>query len=75
MVIFWLKTGIVGCVSLFFLFLGIDNLINAYSLTNPHLFVVYFFSSNLMILISLSGLLFSIFRISTFIKNKRLKPL
>lgn len=73
--IFWLKTGGVGCVSLFFLLLGIDNLINAYSLTNPHYFVVYFFSSNLMILISLTGLLFSILRITTFIKNKRLKPL
>jgi len=75
MLIFWLKTGGVGCVSLLFLLLGIDNLISAYSLTNPHFFVVYFFSSSLMILISLTGLLFSFFRISTFIKNKRLKPL
>ncbi|SEM31774.1 hypothetical protein SAMN04489760_11055 [Syntrophus gentianae] len=75
MLIYWLKTVGIGCASLLFLFLGIDDLMNAYSLTNPHMFIVYFFSSNLMILISLSGLLFSFFRIFTFIKNKRLKPL
>ncbi|OPY84245.1 MAG: hypothetical protein A4E72_02345 [Syntrophus sp. PtaU1.Bin208] len=75
MMIFWLKTMGIGCVSLLFLFFGIDNLVNAYSLKDPHMFVVYFFSSNLMILISLSGLFVSLFRIFTFIKNKRIKPL
>jgi len=50
--------------------MGIDNLIHAYSLTNPHMFIVYFFSSNLIILISFTGMLFSVLRIVTFI-NKR----
>jgi len=71
MLIYWIKTGIVGFSSIFFLFWGIDNLISAYRLTHPQTFVVYFFSSNLIILISLTGLLFSIIRIFNFVKNKR----
>jgi len=70
MLTFWLKTVCVGSVSLFFFLMGTDNLIHAYSLTNPHMFIVYFFSSNLIILISFTGMLFSVFRIVTFI-NKR----
>jgi len=72
---FWLKTGIVGCGSLFFLILGIDNLVNAYSSTHPHIFIVLFFASSLIILISLTGMLFSILRIVAVIRNKGTKPL
>ena len=39
-------------VSLFFLLIGIDLLISSYRLTNPFTFVMTFFASNLMILIS-----------------------
>lgn len=75
MFLFWVKTGVVGIASLFFLFLGIDNLFNAYALTNPQTFILYFFSSNLIILISLTGLLFSIIRVYFFFKNKGVKTL
>ena len=39
-------------ISLFFLFFGVDLLIASYRLTNPFAFVMTFFASNLMILIS-----------------------
>jgi len=70
MFLFWLKTGVVGFFSLFFLLLGIDNLLNAYHLKHPQTFIIYFFASNLIILISLTGLLFSVIRIYNFIKGK-----
>ncbi len=70
MFLFWMKTVVVGIASIFFLALGIDNLVSAYSLNHPQMFIVSFFSSSLMILISLSGLLFSFFRILTFIKGR-----
>ena len=40
---------IAGC---FFLFFGIVMLISAYELKNPYSFIMVFFASNLMILIS-----------------------
>jgi hypothetical protein len=43
---------IVAC--LFFLWFGIDLLISSYRLNNPFTFVMTFFASNLMILISVS---------------------
>jgi len=73
MFFFWLKTGVVGFCSILFLIMGIDNLFNAYSLTHPQTFIMYFFASNLIILISLTGLLFSVFRIYDFIKKKGIK--
>jgi hypothetical protein len=39
-------------VSLFFLVFGIDLLVSAYRLDNPFAFIVTFFASNLIILIS-----------------------
>ncbi len=70
MFLFWMKTLVVGIASIFFLALGIDNLVSAYSLNHPQMFIVSFFSSSLMILISLTGLLFSFFRIRTFIQGR-----
>ena len=53
----WAGQIIIGLLSVFFLAFGIDTLIYAYRLKNPHEFIMYFFSSNLMILISAVGLL------------------
>lgn len=54
---------IIGFVSILFLLFGIDTLISAYRLNNPIEFVMFFFSSNLIILISIVGLLFPLARI------------
>lgn len=56
-------------ISLFFLMLGIDLLVAAYRLNNPFNFVMTFFASNLMILISAVLALGFILRLRRRIKN------
>lgn len=48
----WIRQIILVLAGLFFLALGIHTLIIAYKLDNPFSFVLTFFASNLMILIS-----------------------
>lgn len=59
----WGKMTVIGIVSLFFLLLGIDSLVSSYQSTSPHIFVMGFFASNLMILISAVGLMYPAVRI------------
>lgn len=49
----------IGAFSVLFLLLGIDTLVAAYHLNNPHEFVMYFFASNLMILVSAVGIIYA----------------
>ncbi len=49
----------IGAFSVLFLLLGIDTLVTAYHLNNPHEFIMYFFASNLMILVSAVGILYA----------------
>jgi hypothetical protein len=64
----WGKNGFIGILSLFFLIFGVETLMGAYTLNNPMEFIMYFFSSSLIILISLVGVICLIFRIHTFFK-------
>jgi len=48
----WIRQIILVLVGCFFLFFGINILIAAYKLNDPFFFVMTFFASNLMILIS-----------------------
>ncbi len=48
----WIRQVILVLVGCFFLFFGINILIAAYQLKDPFSFVMTFFASNLMILIS-----------------------
>jgi len=57
----WLKNISLAVAALFFLLLGVDLLVASYSLANPLAFIVTFFASSLIILISLTGLIFCIF--------------
>jgi len=59
----WTKHLIIGGASLFFLLLGVDALIHGYQSNNPQIFLMYFFSSNLMILISAVGLAYPVIKI------------
>jgi len=43
--------------------LGIDTLVAAYHLNNPHEFIMYFFASNLIILVSVVGILYAVLRL------------
>lgn len=51
-VIWWIRLGLLMLGGCFFLFFGIYLLIAAYHLKNPFTFVMTFFASNLIILIS-----------------------
>ena len=66
----WGKQFFIEIFSLFFLVFGIDLLISAYRLNNPHEFIMCFFASNLIILISAVGVLYSTIKIFTRLKTK-----
>ena len=51
-VFWWIRQVILVLVGCFFLFFGINILIAAYQLKDPFSFIMTFFASNLMILIS-----------------------
>ena len=71
MVFYWGKILGVGIASFFFLLIGIDTLWAAYHLNNPHEFIAYFFSANLMILISLVGVIYTLFQAYTILLNRK----
>jgi hypothetical protein len=68
----WVKNLLIGFFSLFFLAFGINALINAYSTKNPLEFIMYFFSSSLIILISMVGIIYPAFRIRAILKPKKM---
>ena len=63
----WVQYIIIEILSLVFLIFGADTLIGSYSLKNPMEFIMYFFSSSLIILISLVGIIYPIFQIHAFL--------
>jgi hypothetical protein len=70
----WGKHLIMGLLALFFLLFGVDTLVTAYKLKNPAEFILFFFSSNLIILISAVGLLFPLVRIYHRLKSPDQPP-
>jgi len=58
----WIQEGVLSAACIFFLIFGIHVLIAAYGLDNPFWFVMTFFSSSLIILISATLLLGFIIR-------------
>jgi hypothetical protein len=57
-VLIWFKNIAVLLFSLFFLMQGVNILMGSYSLKNPLEFVMYFFSSSLLILVCLVGIIY-----------------
>ncbi len=68
-IFWWIKQIILILMGCFFLVFGIQLLILAYKLNNPFWFIMTFFSSNLIILISGALLVGFFFRIKAFFKN------
>jgi hypothetical protein len=63
MVLFlWLREILIGVFTIFSLAWGISLLISAYSMNNPVEFVMVFFASNFIVLISGTGVLYAAFR-------------
>ena len=65
----WARQVLFILAALFFVVFGIHLLISAYSLNDPFYFIMTFFASNLMILISLVMLVAFFFQIRKVIKN------
>ncbi len=63
-IISWAKNIALAIAALFFFIFGVDLLIASYSLNNPLLFIGVFFSSCLIILVSLAGLVYCWFAIN-----------
>ena len=61
---------VIGIVSLFFVIRGIDVLVHSYSLNNPAEFLMYFFSSSMLILVSAVGVIYSAVRIFRRIRGE-----
>ena len=67
----WGKAFFTAAVSLLFLAMGIDILVAAYRVTNPLYFIMTFFSSCLIIMISIVGVLYPTIRMYNHLKRKR----
>ena len=61
--LWWTACGASAIASIFFLFVGISLCIASYSLKHPHQFILTFFASNLIILISVVIIIAVIVRI------------
>jgi hypothetical protein len=66
----WTKMVLLALCSLFFLIFGIETLMGAFLLKNPLEFIMYFFSSNLIILVSIVGIIYPAFKVHAFLKKK-----
>ncbi len=60
--LWWLLQALLSLVACFFLFFGINLLFAAYELKNPFYFIMTFFASNLIILISVVLLIGFLYR-------------
>jgi nitrogen fixation/metabolism regulation signal transduction histidine kinase len=61
--LWWMRHAALALAAIFFLLFGIQLLISAYRLTDPFYFVLTFFSSNLIILISIVLLIGFVYQI------------
>jgi len=67
----WIRNAVIALGSVFFLAFGVESLVSAYRLRNAHEFIVYFFSSSFIILISLVGLLYPVLQIHAFLRARK----
>ena len=72
-ILWWIRQIFLTLSGCFFLLFGIYLLIAAYSLNNPFWFIMTFFSSNFIILISGALLVGFIIRMVLSIKNEKEK--
>jgi hypothetical protein len=70
-IFWWIRQGILALAGCFFLFFGIHLLIVAYHLKDPFHFIMTFFSSNLIILISGALLAGFIYRMVIHARGQR----
>jgi len=72
--LWWFWQTILVLICVFFLILGIQILIKSYQMNNPAYFMMIFFSSNLMILISvvlMAGLVYRMFGVYRLVHGNK----
>ena len=72
-IFFWIKHILMVLLSCFFLLFGIQILIAAYKLNDPFSFILTFFASNFIILISATLIFVFAYRIKVFYAKSNLK--
>ena len=70
--LWWGKNISIAICSLFFLVFGIETLVGVFTLKNPLEFIMYFFSSSLMVLVSLVGLIYPAFQVHTLFRSRKI---
>lgn len=71
--LWWGKNILIALFAFFFLAFGIETLIGSFLLKNPLEFIMYFFSSSLMVLVSLAGILYPTFQVHAFFKTRKIE--
>ena len=65
----WIKHVLLIVIGIFFLLFGLQLLLASYGLNDPFLFIMTFFASNLMILISLTLIIGFVMRLIKTLRN------
>ena len=73
-IFWWIRQILLICVGCFFLIFGIHVLISAYQLNDPFSFILTFFASNFIILISGALVVGFVIRILSVYRNSRKNP-
>jgi hypothetical protein len=71
---FWIRHVLLIATSCFFLLFGIQVLVSAYQLKDPFTFILTFFASNFIILISGALLVGFVLRIRSAVKSRHNLP-
>jgi hypothetical protein len=71
LIFWWIRQILLICIGSFFLIFGVQLLFAAYRLDDPIEFILTFFSSNFIILISAALLIGFILRILSVVRNLR----
>lgn len=69
--LWWGKNILITIFSLFFLVFGMETLVGAFYLKNPLEFIMYFFSSCLMVLVSLVGIVYPAFQVHALFRPRK----
>jgi hypothetical protein len=72
--LWWTACGASAILSIFFLFVGISLCIASYNLNHPHQFILTFFASNLIILISVVVIIAIIIRVIGRLRHSDSQP-
>ena len=70
-IFWWIRQVILILIGAFFLFFGVQLLISAYKLKDPYSFIMTFFASNFIILISAALIIGFAYRMVTAYRQSR----